>query len=127
MSDYGMGYACSDCQCCQDGCTNIRSCPVSFHFHFRENLGEQFHAMVVIHGHEFVILLLCNLVAHSLPVDDSCHLVFASLLLVRLHGNLTDGNFPSMCFLPVPSLGAFHLFEVVAVNDTYFVLLVKRS
>ena len=47
------------------------------HVHLAEYFRKDFHAVVVIDRKEFVVILLADLVADDLPVDDGRHLVLA--------------------------------------------------
>lgn len=55
-----------------------------FHIHLTEDVGEELHAMVVIDSHELIILLLSNLMADALTVDDRCHAVLGFTLGILL-------------------------------------------
>lgn len=63
---------------------------------------KDFHAVVVIDRKEFVVILLADLVADDLPVDDGRHLVLA------LYGDgcsyLADLDLPAVPFFSVPAL-----------------------
>ena len=45
------------------------------HIHLLEDMAEELHAMVVIDGHELVVLLLGDLVRDGLSVDDGGHAI----------------------------------------------------
>ena len=65
------------------------------HIDFTEDVGEEFHAMIIIDGHELVILLLGYLMADALAIDDGGHaepgiaffvfLLLALFVTARLH------------------------------------------
>lgn len=59
--------------------------------------------MVVIDRKEFVVILLADLVADDLPVDDGRHLVLA-LYGGRVYGYLADLDLPAVPFFSVPAL-----------------------
>lgn len=54
------------------------------HIHLMEDVGEELHAMIVIDGHELVILLLSNLVADAFTVDYGCHSVKSVTLSIQI-------------------------------------------
>ncbi len=59
-----------------------------FHINLLEDVGEEFHAVVVIDSHELVILLLGNLMADALSVDDGCHAKLGVAFLILLDFSL---------------------------------------
>lgn len=74
-----------------------------FHIHLAEYLGEEFHAMVIIDCEEFVVIFLADFMGDDLPVDDSCHFVFA-LCRGGVYGNLADLDLPAVPLFPIPAL-----------------------
>ena len=78
--------------------------------------------MVVVHGHELVILAAGDLVGDLLAVDDRRHAVFhflARLLPVRtdrLHPDVPDTDLAAVLSLPEPALAGFHVVERLAVD-----------
>ena len=73
------------------------------HVHLAEYFRKDFHAVVVIDRKEFVVILLADLVADDLPVDDGRHLVLA-LYGGRVYGYLADLDLPAVPFFSVPAL-----------------------
>ena len=98
---------------CSQTCTRFGAC---LHIHFAENIGEEFHTVVVIDSHELVILLLRNLVADDLAVYHCGHAVF-SLRLAGMHEDFIHLNLAPVRTLLVPSFAAVLIGEVLAVND----------
>ena len=96
-----------------------------FHIHLFEDVGEEFHAVVVIYSHELVILLLGNLMADALSVDEGCHaklgiafLVFLDLTLFvthRLNLDVVNLNLSAMLAFTEPSLAFVLLIQAVAI------------
>ena len=82
--------------------------------------------MIIIDGHEFVILLLGNLMADTFTVDDGGHaeqgiafLVFLYLALLvtdRLHLDVIDLNFSSVLAFAEPSFAFIYLVKTVAID-----------
>ena len=85
--------------------------------------------MIIIDGHEFVILLLGYLMADAIAIDDGCHaeqgiafLVFLYLALFvthRLHLDVIDLNFSSVLAFAEPSLAFSYLVKAVAIDMGY--------
>ena len=112
-------HFCSNAQSCQQSRSYLGSqtSPV-FHIDFTKNLGKEFHAVIIIHSHELVILLLRYLMTYSLSVDDGGHAIFA-FLLRWLHSYLTNTYLSSVLPFTKPSLT---LIQVLAIHNTYFVV-----
>jgi hypothetical protein len=97
-----------------------------FHIHLTEDVGEELHAMVVIDGHELIILLLSNLMADALTIDDRCHAVFGFALGILLdfalfipdwlNLDVIDIDFTTMLSLTIPCLALIEFIEGIAVN-----------
>ena len=97
-----------------------------FHIHLTEDVGEEFHAMIVIDGHELTILLLSNLMADALTIDDRCHAVlgfalgillnFALFIPDWLNLDVIDIDFTTMFSLTIPCLSLIEFIEGIAVN-----------
>ena len=97
-----------------------------FHIHLTEDVGEELHAMVVIDGHELIILLLSNLMADALTIDDRCHAVFgfalgilldfALLIPDWLNLDVIDIDFTTMFSLTISCLALIEFIEGIAVN-----------
>ena len=96
-----------------------------FHIHLLEDVGEEFHAVVVIDSHELVILLLGNLMADALSVDDGCHakfgiaflilLDFSLLITYRLNLDVINLNLSAMLAFTEPSLAFVLLIQAIAI------------
>lgn len=94
-----------------------------FHIHLTEDVGEELHAMVVIDGHELIILLLSNLMADALTIDDRCHAVFgfalgilldfALLIPDWLNLDVIDIDFTTMFSLTIPCLALIEFIEAL--------------
>ena len=90
---------------------------------------KELHAMIIIDGHEFVILFLGYLMADTLAVDDGGHaeqgvafLVFLNLALFvtdRLHLDVIDLYFSSVLAFAEPSLAFVYLVKAVAIDMGY--------
>ena len=75
------------------------------HVHLVEDLREEPHAVVVVHGHELVILAAGDLVGDLLAVDDGRHAVFhVTAGLLRL---VPDGLHPDVADADLTSVGPF--------------------
>ena len=96
-----------------------------FHIHLLEDVGEEFHAVVVIDSHELVILLLGNLMADALSVDDGCHaklgvaflilLDFSLLITYWLNLDVINLNLSAMLAFTEPSLVFVLLIQAIAI------------
>ena len=105
---------CNDCSCRQSRQYLRAQSGVGFgaclHIHFTENLGEEFHAMVVIHRQELVVVLLLDFVRDGFSIDNGGHaiLIFAFLISLHrrhfLHHDVTDFHFTPMRSLTIPTL-----------------------
>ena len=84
------------------------------HHHFLEDVAEELHAMVVINGHELVVLLLVDLMGNGFSIDDSGHavegialcvlLLFALFIADRLHLDVIHHDFTAMSAFTEPAL-----------------------
>ena len=80
------------------------------HIHLIEYLGEQFHAMVVIHCQELIVVLLLDFVRDSFTIDDGGHAILGFAFLFSLcwryflHHNITDFHLTSVRSLTIPTL-----------------------
>lgn len=103
------------------------------HIDLVEDLRHHALTLVVVHGHVFVILLLANVMADDLAVDDGAHAVSEFLLLIALflllafvmdvvgcrsllNPNVADFHIPSVLALAVPALAVVHRLQVTAVG-----------
>ena len=96
-----------------------------FHIHLLEDVGEEFHAVVVIDSHELIILLLGNLMADALTIDDGSHaklgiafLVFLDFTLLITHWfnlNVINLNLSAMLAFTEPSLAFVLLIQAIAI------------
>ena len=95
-------------------CSDIRLHPRNvLHIHLFEDVGDEFHAMIIANGHELVILFLGDFMADALTIDNSCHpkegvsfLVFLYLALLianRLNLNIIDLYLPTMSAITRPT------------------------
>ena len=109
------GYTCQ--QCGTYLCTDTYVVTV-LHIHLTEYLGEEFHAMIVVNGHELVILLLAYLMGDMLSIDDSSHLVLA--FCTWFHTDIINGHFTSVSSFPEPSLVCIDGFQLLPVNGCTF-------
>ena len=99
------------------------------HINFTEDVGEEFHAMIIIDGHELVILLLGNLMADTLAIDDSGHaeegiaffiLLYLALVITdRRHLDVIDLYLSTMLPLAEPSFAFVYLVKAVAIYMGY--------
>ena len=98
--------------------TNLRTNSCVFprnvlHIHFLEDVAEELHAMVVIDGHELVVLLLVDLMGNGFSIDDSGHavegialcvlLLFTLFIADRLHLDVIHHDFTAMSAFTEPS------------------------
>ena len=114
-----MGQLVCDGKSGKQGSTDL--CPQAgvhtrnvFHIHLTEDVGEELHTMIVIDGHELIILLLSNLMADAFTIDDSRHAVFGFALFILLNFALLipdwlnldviDVDFTTMLTLTIPCL-----------------------
>ena len=115
MVAYVMRHlCCNDCSCRQSRQYLRAQSGVGFgaclHIHFTENLGEEFHAMVVIHRQELVVVLLLDFVRDSFTIDDGGHAILGFAFLFSLcwryflHHNITDFHLTSVRSLTIPTL-----------------------
>src|SRR5574344_596528 len=72
-----------------------------FHIHLIEDVGEELHAMIVIDGHELIILLLSNLMADALTIDDRCHAVLGFALGILLEFGLLIPDWHDLDFIDI--------------------------
>ena len=95
------------------------------HIHLIEDMTEEFHAMVVIDGHELVVLLLGNLMGDRLSVDDCCHaievvslcvLLLLTLLITDwLNLDVIHRDLTTMLALTIPSFSFVDVIETLAI------------
>ena len=125
----------------QDGRTHVDAVTLFtrelFHVHLAEDLREELHPVVVVHGHELVILAAGDLVGDLLAVDDSRHAVFHFFALIlsgrsdRFNPDIPDTDLASVLSLPEPALAGFHAVERLAVDAAdaapLILLLLKRG
>src|SRR5574344_206779 len=84
-------------------------------------MGEEFHAMIVINGHELIVLLLRDFMTDALTVDNGCHTVFglafvillnlSLLILYWLHLDVINHDLPAMSSFTEPCLVLLHFIE----------------
>ena len=119
---------------CKEGSSNLRTDVLSFswdvfHIHLLEDVGEEFHAVIVIDGHELVILLLGNLMADAFSVDYGCHaelgiaflvlLDFTLLITHRFNLDVVNLNLSAMLAFTEPTLVFVLLIKAVAIYMGY--------
>ena len=125
--------------------TNLRTNSCVFprnvlHIHFLEDVAEELHAMVVIDGHELVVLLLVDLMGNGFSIDDSGHtvegitlcvlLLFALFIADRLHLDVIHHDFTAMSAFTEPALTLVHLIEALTIdmgNGSVFRLSLNRE
>lgn len=119
---------------CKEGSSNLRTDVLSFswdvfHIHLLEDVGEEFHAVIVIDGHELVVLLLSNLMADAFSVDNGCHaklgiaflvfLDFTLLITHRLNLDVINLNLSAMLAFTKLALVFVLLIQAIAINMGY--------
>ena len=89
--------------------------------------------MIVINGHELLILLLGNLVGYGFPVDDSSHSVFgfSSILTVFfldwLNLDVIDSDLSAMPSLTEPALIPVEFIKGITVDMGNSLVFLFRS
>ena len=83
------------------------------HINLMENMAEELHAMIVIDGHELVILLLVDFMGDGLAIDDGGHaiegislgifLLFALFITDRLNLDVIHNNLTTMLAFTEPT------------------------
>ena len=151
MRDVGTkegGFTCSFESCKKESSeVETRTCfGACLQFDFAEHLGHHALTLIVIDSHELVILLLADLVADDLTIDNGTHAIpyFLWLLSTILHvvgitfrmlrwhwlyPDVTDVNFksvlafaePSFAFVVVPNTGAIDI-TCIGIEGWGFVL-----
>lgn len=96
------------------------------HVHFIKDVREEFHTMIVIYGHELVILFLGYLVTDALAIDDSGHtehgiafLVFLNFTLFvayRLNSDVVHLYLTSVSSFPEPSFILVYIIKAVTIH-----------
>src|SRR5574344_1491268 len=96
------------------------------HINFIEDMRKEFHSMIVIDSHEFVVLLLIDLMRDRFSVDNCCHaeecialcilLLFTLLIANRLNLDVINSNLSAMLTLTEPTFVLIHLIERLTIN-----------
>src|SRR5574344_1297880 len=115
-------------QCRTDFCSQSYTVTPAFHIHFGKYLGKELHAVIVIHSHELVKLLLGDFMTDDLTVYNGCHLVFSLGLRLffrcsfswvwsnRLNPYLIDRDFTTVATFTEPSFVLVDSCQVIAVH-----------
>ena len=96
------------------------------HVHFVKYFREEFHAMIVIYGHEFVILFLAYLVTDTFTIDNSGHtehgiaflvfLDFSLFITYRFNSDVVHLYFTSVSSFPKPTFILVYIIKAVAIH-----------
>ena len=107
------------------------------HVHFIKDFREEFHAMIVIYGHELFILLLAYLVTDAFAIDNSGHtehsiaffvlLDFSLLVSYRLNSDVVHLYLTSVSSFPKPTFILVYVIKAVAIHMGYASVFLLRN